>query len=155
MVKLKAQAIQTLVAELKPNKMLPIYLMGLGAPMPDHVTRADLIKIIGFLFLKLDWVEDVNSSTVKLKSQTAHLLLSELQPNQVLAVYMMGTGTDMPENVTKGDLIKIIGLLCQKLNWTQNEDEQDQTPPIIEESTGAEKVHLRLRLFFNTGRRKN
>ena len=60
MVKLNAQAIQILLAELQPNEMLPIYLMGLGTPMPGNVTRADLIKIIGFLCLKLDWIEDVN-----------------------------------------------------------------------------------------------
>ena len=43
-MKLNANIMQILVAELRPNQMGAFYLMSLGVDMPDAVTKTDLHK---------------------------------------------------------------------------------------------------------------
>ena len=56
-MKLKFNAIQILVAELMPDEMGVIYLMGLQKDMPENVTKTVLTNIITFLCKQLDWIE--------------------------------------------------------------------------------------------------
>ena len=56
-MKLKFSAIQILVAELMPDEMGVIYLMGLQKDMPENVTKTVFTNIITFLCKQLDWIE--------------------------------------------------------------------------------------------------
>ena len=57
-LKLKFNAMQILMAELKPNEMWAFYIMAMGEKMPEQVTKAHLTKIIAVLCRKLCWIKD-------------------------------------------------------------------------------------------------
>ena len=57
-MKLKANIMAILLAELHPNQMGAFYLMRLGVEMPDTVSKTDLTNIITFLCKKLCWIEE-------------------------------------------------------------------------------------------------
>ena len=57
-LKLKFNAMQTLMAELKPNEMWAFYIMAMGDEMPEQVTKAHLTQIIALLCRKLCWIKD-------------------------------------------------------------------------------------------------
>ena len=56
-LKLKFNAMQILMAELKPNEMWAFYIMAMGDEMPEQVTKAHLTQIIALLLRKLGWLE--------------------------------------------------------------------------------------------------
>ena len=60
---------------------------------------------------------------LKLKFNAMQILMAELKPNEMLAFYIMAMGDEMPEQVTKAHLTRIIALLCRKLCWIKDEDE--------------------------------
>ena len=105
--------------------------MGMGMAMPDDVTKQDLIKVISVLCKKLDWIEEereMNKSSktgsnypdmnMKLTLEAIEILSNILEP-------MMSMDKAMPEDVTTKDLTMIIGVLCRKLNW-ENENDFEQ-----------------------------
>ena len=49
--------------------------------------------------------------------------MKELNQSEMLAIYLMGLGQEIPDKVTKFDLIKIIHLLCKKLDWVDEDEE--------------------------------
>ena len=55
---LKETAIAILLNELHHSQMIAIYLLTSGAQMPESVSKSDLVKIISFLFTKLDWIRE-------------------------------------------------------------------------------------------------
>ena len=61
-IKLKFKALSVLMAGLQDTQMWVIYQMASGGNLSDSVTKADLIKIIAFLFKQLDWIEDTADS---------------------------------------------------------------------------------------------
>ena len=61
---------------------------------------------------------------VKLKFDVIKLLMNELNQSEMWAIYLMGLGKELPDKVTKVDLIQIIHLLCKKLDWVDEEDER-------------------------------
>ena len=48
-------------------------------------------------------------------------LVNELGPNQMLAIFLIGMGKEMPESITKVDLTELITFLFQKLDWSEKE----------------------------------
>ena len=52
---------------------------------------------------------------MSLKDYATHNLMKELQPSEMLAIYLMASGAEMSENVTKLNLMSVISLLCKKL----------------------------------------
>ena len=114
--------------------------MGMGLPIPEDVTKQDLIKVISVLCKKLDWIEkeiemkekakagsNNQSMEMKLTIEAIGILTNILEPNQMGAVYMMAMDKAMPEDVTIEDLTMIISVLCRKLNWVEeNEDDFEQ-----------------------------
>ena len=46
-------------------------------------------------------------------------LVAELTKNEMWAIYVMGCGKKMPDQVTKSDLVRIIHVLCKKLDWIE------------------------------------
>ena len=53
---------------------------------------------------------------MKLKVEALRMLQSELHPNEMVAIYIMEFGTEVPPKLIK-HLTKIVKLLCQKLDW--------------------------------------
>ena len=53
---------------------------------------------------------------MKLKVKALRILQSELHPNEMVAIYIMEFGTEVPPKLIK-HLTKIVKLLCQKLDW--------------------------------------
>ena len=65
---------------------------------------------------------------MKLKFEAMQLLMGELDPNEMWAIYLMGLGKQMTEKVTKSNLTNIIKVLCKNLNWIEElQDDQDRT----------------------------
>ena len=60
---------------------------------------------------------------MKLQTEAIEILNKLLQPNQMLVFYHMERDLTLPENVTKEDLIKVISVLCKKLNWIEQTEE--------------------------------
>ena len=69
---------------------------------------------------------------MKLTFGAMQILVKELQENEIWAIYLIGLGQDMPEKVTKSNLINIIKVLCKNLKWIDGEEQEnlDHTPPI-------------------------
>ena len=58
---------------------------------------------------------------IKLRTQAMHILLDKLDINQMRAIVTLGSGKVMPDDITKLDLIIIIGVLCKQLDWVEEE----------------------------------
>ena len=56
---------------------------------------------------------------IRLKFNAMSILMAELQATQKWAIYQLSLGQDMPDSVTKNDLIKVIELLLKKLDWIE------------------------------------
>ena len=63
--------------------------------------------------------------------------MEELNQSEMLAIYLMGLGQEIPDKVTKFDLIKIIHLLCKKLDWI---DEDEKPMEETNEETDGNQV---------------
>ena len=57
---------------------------------------------------------------MKLKVKALRILQSELHPNEMVAIYLMEFGTEVPPKLIK-HLAKIVKLLCQKLDWIEDD----------------------------------
>ena len=53
---------------------------------------------------------------MKLNFSGMAYLVAELTKSEMWAIYLMGFEKEMPDQVTKADLVKIIHVLCKKLN---------------------------------------
>ena len=60
---------------------------------------------------------------MKLKAKVMQILVADLQPNLIGAFYIMSSGLEMPDTVTKTDLTNIISFLCKKLDWVEELNE--------------------------------
>ena len=58
---------------------------------------------------------------MKLVDSAIEVLMEELRPKEMLAIYRMATGTTRSENFENSDLLRIIHVLCNKLGWVQEE----------------------------------
>ena len=56
---------------------------------------------------------------INLKFNALSVLMSGLQDTQMWVIYQMASGNDIPDSVTKIDLIKIIAFLFKQLNWIE------------------------------------
>ena len=53
--------------------------------------------------------------------------MAELSPNEMRAIQIMASGSELPDTITKSDLANIITILCVKLKWIeQSEDHYNQ-----------------------------
>ena len=59
---------------------------------------------------------------MSLKLPVIEMLTAELESRQMLAIYLMDSGREMTESVTKSDLTGIILYLCQRLGWTETSE---------------------------------
>ena len=65
---------------------------------------------------------------MKLNFQGMQILMEELQQQEMWAIYLMVHGKEMTEVVSKLNLTRIICVLCQKLNWIEEDMESDDCP---------------------------
>ena len=65
--------------------------------------------------------------------------MKELNQSEMWAIYLMGLGKEIPDKVTKFDLIKIIHLLCKKLDWI-DEDEEPMEEANHEETVNNQAI---------------
>ena len=66
---------------------------------------------------------------MKLKAKVMQILVADLQPNLIGAFYIMSSGIEMPDTVTKTDLTNIISFLCKKLDWIEELNETTSAKP--------------------------
>ena len=57
---------------------------------------------------------------INLKFKAISVLMSGLQDTQMWVIYQMASGKDLPDSVTKMDLIKIITFLFKHLDWIED-----------------------------------
>ena len=74
------------------------------------------------------FVEMKMSLQLKLKDSAVEILMGLLQPKEMIALYMLGTGKTESQKFNNVDLIKIIIVLCEELRWTQEEKVDRDTP---------------------------
>ena len=124
-----------LMDELTKSEMWAIYMMASGEEMTDQVSKTDLVRIICVLCKKLDWVENHNSfnylpqeakSTMemKLNFRGMAILMDALSKSEMWAIYLMASGQEMTDKVSKADLVRIICVLCKNLDWVEQGDKQ-------------------------------
>ena len=65
---------------------------------------------------------------MKLKVKALRILQADLHRDEMVAIYLMQFGTDLPPNLAK-HLTKIVRLLCKKLDWI--DDKCDPPGPTI------------------------
>ena len=58
---------------------------------------------------------------MKLNFNGMAFLVTELTKSEMWAIYLMGFDKEMPDQVKKADLVKIIRVLCKKLDWIEVE----------------------------------
>ena len=73
-------------------------------------------------------MQKMGSIKIKLNNGAIEVLMAELQPNEMGAIYMLGFGREMPDSVTKYHLTKIIAVLCEKLGWIEMDEHKNSTP---------------------------
>ena len=56
---------------------------------------------------------------INLKFKALSVLMSGLQDTQMWVIYQMASGNDLPDSITKMDLIKIIEFLFKHLDWIE------------------------------------
>ena len=56
---------------------------------------------------------------INLKLRALSVLISGLQDAQMWVIYQMASGNDLPDSITKMDLIKIIEFLFKHLDWIE------------------------------------
>ena len=65
---------------------------------------------------------------MKLNFSGTAFLVAELTKSEMFAIYLMGFDKEMPDQVTKADLVRIIRVLCKKLNWIDQDHAEVLTP---------------------------
>ena len=57
-----------------------------------------------------------------LKFNAMSFLMAKLEETQMWAIYQLSLGLDVPDSVTKNDLMKIIELLLKQLDWIEKDE---------------------------------
>ena len=65
---------------------------------------------------------------MKLNFSGMAFLVAELTKREMFAIYLMEFDKEMPDQVTKADLVRIIHVLCKKLNWIDQDHAEALTP---------------------------
>ena len=75
---------------------------------------------------------------LNLKYSAIQILLAELQPLEIGAIYLMGSGCkEIPETVSKQILMNIITFLCERLGWIEEEKSPSTVTSFSEDSDTA------------------
>ena len=88
---------------------------------------------------------------MKLNFSGIAFLVEELTKSEMLAIYLMGFDREMPDKVTKADLVRIIQVLCRKLGWI----ETDPVEALIQKSEDKTYSSSRISEQINDERAQN
>ena len=83
----------------------------------EHL-KLNVVLIIWLLLSVTYWFK-MSAVKLKLNFEAMQILMGELQPIQIQAIYFIGQGQEVPDTVTKVDLTDIIRALCQILGWIE------------------------------------
>ena len=70
----------------------------------------------------------MTSTKVKLKTRALEILWTELQPNEMGVIYLMRSGGEIPETVSKSSLTRIIAVLFKRLDWIVIDQDSTEAP---------------------------
>ena len=73
---------------------------------------------------------------MKLNFRGMAFLVDKLTKSEMWAIYLMGFDKEMPDQVSKADLVKIICVLCKRLDWIEVDPVEAVTPTSGDEITG-------------------
>ena len=76
-----------------------------------------------------------------LKFHAMSILMAELQEAQMWAVYQISLGQEMPNSVTKNDLIVIIKFLFKQLDWIEKEKPSSEPKKISDAETNVNSFY--------------
>ena len=65
---------------------------------------------------------------MKLNFSGMAFLVAELTKREMFAIYWMRFNKEMPDQITKADLVRIVHVLCKKLNWIEQDYAEALTP---------------------------
>ena len=65
---------------------------------------------------------------MKLNVSGMAFLGAELTKREMFAIYWMRFNKEMPDQITKADLVRIVHVLCKKLNWIEQDYAEALTP---------------------------
>ena len=69
----------------------------------------------------------MSATKLLLNLEGMKFMMAELTPNQMWAIHIMASGSEIPDTITKTDLTNIITILCVKLKWIEGyEDYKDK-----------------------------
>ena len=78
---------------------------------------------------------------MKLTFEAVGILTSVLAPNQMRVIFLMGMGMTLPDDVTKQDLVKVISVLCKKLDWIEEEKGMNE---ILKTGSNDQDIEMKL-----------
>ena len=61
--------------------------------------------------------------------------MDKLTKSEMWAIYLMGFEKEMPDQVTKADLVRIIRVLCKRLDWIEVDPAEAETQKSVDEIT--------------------
>ena len=69
----------------------------------------------------------MSATKLLLNLEGMKFMMAKLTPNQMWAIHIMASGSEIPDTITKTDLTNIITILCVKLKWIEGyEDYRDK-----------------------------
>ena len=77
---------------------------------------------------------------INLKFKAISVLMSGLQDTQKWIIYQMASGKDMPDSVTKEDLINIIAFLFKYLDWIEGTEDSIDLESVSNVNTQEKNV---------------
>ena len=77
---------------------------------------------------------------MKLKFNAIQILVSELLPDEMGVIYMMGLQKEMPTTVTTTVFTNIITFLCRKLDWIETEEERSEPEVVARNKKGSDRI---------------
>ena len=77
---------------------------------------------------------------MKLNFSGIAFLVEELTKSEMLAIYLMGFDREMPDKVTKADLVRIIQVLCRKLDWIEMDPVEELTEKSEDKSYSSSRI---------------
>ena len=77
-------------------------------------------------------------------------LVDKLTKSEMWAIILMGFDKEMPDQVTKADLVRIIRVLCKRLDWIEVDPVEAVTPTSGDEITGTSLNHSSNRISEKT-----
>ena len=136
-INLKFKAMAMLKAELQETQMWAIYQMTSGEDIPEFVTKTDLVKILAFLFKKLDWIEEIGGQSEATSQSEEDAFVKNEFPNDDTS--SIGTFDQNSSEIELGcqENLSADVLAAKAQLFEASEDSIEDTAPSSHAKTGA------------------